>query len=228
MNGPFEHFDETPVTPPQTPAARLRFSIARLVAATAIAALPLLLVTETNQSYGWVFLVCSLGLGAIAVVVRAADLPRMNLALLFAIPCLAFYACCVLIVHPGVVVLLGLSSAYGFARLIFPVENPEQPTETATLFVWLTGLPTFVVFTLGAIGLAYGRRMTPEQLQDRYWAVLLLPAVFCLLAAVNIYWFATDPYDSLDENPQRGHWYELTLVLLPCAALFMLGRLILA
>ncbi|PQO46952.1 hypothetical protein [Blastopirellula marina] len=227
-----ELWEEDSAPPPpayeDSSVPRSRFSLARLVAATAIAALPLLLVTEKNQPYGWVFLVCSLGLGAIAVVVRAADLPRLNLTLLFAIPCMAFCSCCILVVHPAFVLLLGLSSAYALACLAFPIERPELPTESVTMFVWLTGLPTFVLFTLAAIGLTYGRRMPPEQLPDRYWAVLLLPAIFFLLAVVNFYWFVTDPYDSLDENPQRGYWYEMSLVILPYVTLFIIGRVILA
>lgn len=213
-------FPEDDLPAAQEPASPgFRFSISRLAAAIVAATLPLLLIADWNRQYGWVFCISSLAIAGVALRIRATDLPRLNVALQLLLPCTALSGCSVcfgLVIFP---LICGAASAFALAYLIFPRESGDSYEPLSTLFLWLSGILPFFLLCMVTLLLSFARRSEAPITSDRYAAILLLPATFGLLTLINLYWFATDRDDPLDDDPPRAYLYELTLVILPVATL---------
>ncbi|MCC9606046.1 hypothetical protein LOC68_19850 [Blastopirellula sp. JC732] len=197
-----------------------RFSLTRLAVAIVAATLPLLFISDWNREYGWIFCISSVAIAGVVIRVHAADLPRLNVAFQLIVPCIALFACgmcCVPFIFPAIA---GIGASFYFAYLMFPREAGDEHEPTSTIFLWLSGIFPFFLLCMAALFMSFGRRMSTPIPSDSYLPIVLMPTIFALLTAINLYWFATDPDEPLDDNPTRAYLYELTLVLAPCATLF--------
>ncbi|PQO46950.1 hypothetical protein [Blastopirellula marina] len=197
-------------------APRWRFSITRLIIATAVAPLPLLLVCPGNASHAWCFAVSGLTLFGLLLTVQADDLPRLNV-ILFAVMAPAILVGAFWFESLRAIPLLAIVfalPAIAIARAYYPLQPRRAqylPTTGQTLasaffpYVLLNG------FSLLLIGL-FSVPGTANELAGRIAGTFLGG-----LLLLNLYWLATNRNATLTQRPELGFRYETTMILLPAA-----------
>lgn len=214
---------------PQVAAPRgFHFSLKRLLVAFAVAPLPWVLFSVNDSFIAGLFALCGLGLVGIIFLIRAEDLPRINLGvavmlgLATAATCLtgtfsfagiAFWS--VITALPGFLYAHGQFPSYEIhqgRKQLKPAPRCES--------VWTTG--SFLYVGLNVIAWKWCQRSVEED--GLRWPAIVLAAVFVQLLLVNVRWILLEKGERLDERPELGFYYELTLIGIPLATLCILMK----
>lgn len=201
---------------------RFRFSMTRLIIATAMAPLPLLLISHRYrlERYNWCFILACFTLFASVLWTKARDLPRLNMVAIFTV--LPSFFLPVPFAIPVFAIFFAVPSFF-FARMVYPNsenggEGERKCISVLNSGVWLMGI--IYLFAFCAVSLCFAKKPTHTAIG--------LVAMITLTAMVplNLYWFATCPDETLDDRPDLGFRYETTMVLIPAAMLFAALRVI--
>lgn len=188
---------------------RWRFSITRLIVATALAPAPLLIFRHGDDDYAGWFLASAAAIFGTAIIIQARELPPVNLLTTMLL------ACYLLSGNPF------LAAMFALPAMLVTRWNYPPATRGALKCdsVIRSSLLLYVALTLLSLPMidrafVYG---------DKYVGLLALAAMVVSLV-LNIVWMATDPHVGLEERPDLGFRYESTMVLMPSAILFLLLR----
>ncbi|MCC9606049.1 hypothetical protein LOC68_19835 [Blastopirellula sp. JC732] len=207
---------------PEAPASQFRFSMTRLIIATAMAPLPLLLIhpAPRHEKYAWCFVLSCFTLFATVLWIKARDLPRLNLAVFFmALPGIMMIAP---VAIPVFAILFAVPAMF-LAGKIFPRSGNEERCVLKCNQVLKSAaylLVTIYFFAWVAITICFTQR--PAHFSIGLVGMFVLGA----LVPVNFYWIATCPDQDLDQRPELAFWFETTMVLIPAAVLFATLRVI--
>ncbi|EAQ78227.1 hypothetical protein DSM3645_15660 [Blastopirellula marina DSM 3645] len=199
-----------------------RFSLTRLIIATAMSPLPLLLIHRWNVKYAWCFILSCCTLFLTILWARAETLPRINMFAAFMLTAAAIFGPIGWPAFP-VLVMFAVPSLL-ISQFFFPSQGMASYRPAKCIQVLLTASLPFCVFCVGGGGIANlaSRRRAPE---DWYigWPILL---VFAVLLGINIYWAVTDRGENLAQRPDLGYKYEATMVLIPFAIMVFVSRML--
>ncbi|MCC9606045.1 hypothetical protein LOC68_19855 [Blastopirellula sp. JC732] len=202
-----------------------RFSLARLLLAMAAAPLPMVLFANNNPFVAWVFAFCGLTLAGAVFLVRAEDLPRINTGVTVML-IIAIAAACATGTFDfwGVAFwsMLGAIPGFFYAHGQYPYyvrgagkDHKEAPRCESVLATgaWIYVGLNWIAWKNVAASIGESGLSGPG---------LVLMTVFVLLIPINIIWVAGEKGARLDQRPELGFYYELTLIGIPLASLCIL------
>ncbi|TWT39052.1 hypothetical protein [Blastopirellula retiformator] len=209
---------------------RFRFSMTRLIVATALAPLPYWMIPTKSESAKIALAVSSLAVAGVVLSVRARHLPRINLTLQIGALVLICSSCCLPWFMDPIFFCVGTACSAVVAFLateaIYPsrVVHGRPPMPLRARSVLLTGATPFVLVCLALLSV---NTATPYGAPDRR---LLLPALWGAVLSMaalfvwNIAGWYFDEGATLDERPDLGYRYEATTVLIPVALIVAILR----
>ncbi|PQO46953.1 hypothetical protein [Blastopirellula marina] len=221
---------EQPITVQTTPWA-VRFTLLRLIVAITLAPLPFVFFGGRQELATWLFVFAGATLAGVVLLVRAADLPRINFGvgamLLTVIPAALvldgfhFFGLAFLMTLVAVPCLFFAHNKYPYYRL-----SDLRPRNDAILCdrVFETGGVVYLMLNVVAW------RQFDYLLQRNHeivWPAIVTLIVFIALVPFNIaLWGKCGTKATLDERPMLGFIFEWALVGIPLLALCLLPRTI--
>ncbi|PQO46949.1 hypothetical protein [Blastopirellula marina] len=208
--------------PPQdrpVEASAFRFSVTRLILATLVAVLPMLMFRRDLARYGGWYLTACVCLFVASLLIRARDLPRINVTLsLMLLVSLIFGGDRGAAPWLGAVMILPASF---IGHCIYPAKVDGKPYVFGCDAVIASSLLLYVA--LNFLFLFIASIMIH---QGKTAIALSIVVGTATLLITNVILIFLDPRKNLDERPDLGYRYEATMVLLPLAILFLMRRVI--
>ncbi|MCC9606048.1 hypothetical protein LOC68_19840 [Blastopirellula sp. JC732] len=234
MHDALEQPEETRVKrrelPPQEEPSRWRFSVTRLIVATAMAPLPYWMIPTNDEAARIALAVSSLAVAGFVLLVRARHLPRINLTLQLGMLGMLFSSCCfpwhLLPFAPALGLACSFAVAFFLTEAIFPsrVVNGRQPITPKVKSVLKTGMFPFGFLFLIVILMTV---MMPAGRSDSgvvFLKMLAIDLLMLVLLGLNVDAWIHGVDKTLDERPDLGYRYEATTLLLPVAAIVIFLR----
>lgn len=216
--------------PPVQSPSRWRFSVTRLIVATALAPLPYWVFPTEQKSANIAFAVSSLAVAGVVLLVRARHLPRINLTLQIGVLVLICSSCCLpwfmnpIIFYVGAV--LSALVAFLATEAIYPsrVVAGRAPKPLLARSVLLTGVTPFVLasLVLAPMNVVMPLKHTEDRLM--FPTLLLVDVLMLTLFGWNVASWFSDEGATLEQRPDLGYRYEATTVLIPVAAIVLFLR----
>lgn len=217
-----EQIDWPESPPPQdrpVEASAFRFSVTRLIIATLIAVLPMLMFRRDSARYGGWYLTACVCLFVASLLIRARDLPRINVTISFLL-----LISLILGAESGGAPFLGAMLALPALLVgggIYPAKVNGKPYAFGCDSVIASSLLLYVALNFFFL-------LTVVALIDLGKAAIAVSVGVgtATLFIINVISMLLDPRKSLEERPDLGYRYEATMVLLPLAILFLVRRVI--
>ncbi|PQO46951.1 hypothetical protein [Blastopirellula marina] len=216
--------------PPVRSSPRWRFSITRLILATAVAPLPFWMAPTDHESAKIALAVSSLAVAGAILLVRARDLPRINASVTLGALAMILLSCCcplhMLPLAPASGLAIGCLLGFVATEAIFPsfVIRGRAMHSLSVKTVLKSGLIPFLIVCLIATMASVLAGQAMQRNIERFVAIVAIDVVLLLLLVFNFDQLSRGVEKTLDERPGLGYLYEATTILIPVALLILYFR----